>query len=97
MALFKKKDTKLIEINKLLEEEVNPKLEQLKQDKQDLSMFKSNQNMIEEYTKITIAHEYWRAENAVRHSEPELNAIKAEIAKVQKQIGEKEEEVKGIK
>ncbi len=40
--------------------------------------------MIDEYTKISIAYDYWRAENMVRHSEPEMNVIKNDILKIQK-------------
>ena len=42
LAVIKKKDTKLQEIEKILVEEINPQLEVLKKEKDDLALFNSN-------------------------------------------------------
>ena len=58
MALIKKKDNKLDEIRSILVSEVTPKLEQLKKDREDYQIFKSNENQIEEFEKLLAAFEY---------------------------------------
>lgn len=54
-----KKDNKLIEIDKILTEEINPQLEVLRKEKDDYALFKSNEAHMEEYEKIIVAYDYF--------------------------------------
>ena len=65
---MKKKDMKLQEINRILEQEVNPQLDVLRKDKQEFSVFKSNESQIEEMEKISVAHDYWENDIYIKQS-----------------------------
>lgn len=87
LALIKKKDNKLIEIDKILTEEVNPQLDVLRKEKDDYALFKSNEGHLEEYQKVLIAHEFHinsrfldGSEGKLRDISNKLTALTSEIA-----------------
>ena len=76
LALIKKKDAKLQEIDKILEDDVNPQLEQLRKDKEDYALFKSNEGLIQENEKIIIAFEFNDISKFLKKSDSELEEMK---------------------
>ena len=59
LKMIKKKQNKLDEINKVLAEEITPKIEQLDRDKQNYQKWKTTQNEIIRMDKIIKAHDYY--------------------------------------
>jgi structural maintenance of chromosome 2 len=59
LKMIKKKQNKLDEINKVLSEEITPKIEQLDRDKQNYQKWKTTQNEIIRMDKIIKAHDYY--------------------------------------
>lgn len=59
-----KKDKKVEEINDLLKEEIEPKLEKLRMEKRAFLDFQQTQSDLERLTKIVVAHDYLK--NQVR-------------------------------
>lgn len=53
-----KKDKKVEEINELLEEEIEPKLEKLRAEKRLFLEFQQTQSDLERLTKVVVAHDY---------------------------------------
>lgn len=53
-----KKDKKVDEINDLLKEEIEPKLEKLRMEKRAFLDFQQTQSDLERLTKIVVAHDY---------------------------------------
>lgn len=53
-----KKDKKVDEINDLLREEIEPKLEKLRMEKRAFLDFQQTQSDLERITKIVVAHDY---------------------------------------
>lgn len=75
--LIKKKDAKLEEIKKILEEEVNPQLDTLKADKEAYAVFKGNEAQIEASTKVIIAHKYWDNELLISQGDRRLEVLRS--------------------
>ena len=59
LKMIKKKQNKLDEINKVLAEDITPKIEQLDRDKQNFQKWKTTQNEIARMDKIIKAHDYY--------------------------------------
>jgi len=58
LKTMSKKDKKVEEINELLKEEIEPKLDKLKMDKRAFLDFQQAQSDLERLTKIVVAHDY---------------------------------------
>lgn len=86
MTLIKKKDNKLQEINKILDDEVNPQLEALRKDKEDYALFKSNEGQIDENEKIIIAFDFWENEKYLKNSDHKANEIRDRKIRIEKDI-----------
>ena len=59
LRMIKKKQNKLDEINKMLNEDITPKIEQLDSDKQNFQKWKTTQNEINRMDKIIKAHDFY--------------------------------------
>ena len=59
LKMIKKKQNKLDEINKMLNEDITPKIEQLDRDKQNFQKWKTTQNEINRMDKIIKAHDFY--------------------------------------
>ena len=59
LRMIKKKQNKLDEINKMLNEDITPKIEQLDRDKQNFQKWKTTQNEINRMDKIIKAHDFY--------------------------------------
>ncbi|EGS21442.1 uncharacterized protein CTHT_0033000 [Thermochaetoides thermophila DSM 1495] len=71
-----KKDLKLQEITELLRDEIEPKLEKLRQEKRAFLDFQQTQNDLERLTRIVVAHDYVRCQEQLKQSASELEAKK---------------------
>jgi structural maintenance of chromosome 2 len=82
MNLIKKKDNKLQEINMILENEVNPQLEQLRRDKETYAIFKSNESQIEELDKILTAFEFYEYDKILKDDDQGGRRLREEEKKI---------------
>lgn len=97
LALIKKKDLKLQEINKILDEEVSPQLEALRKEKDDYALFKHNESQMEELDKVLIAFEYYENDKIFMVSDKRSAELKVTRHKFENEIHSKQIEVDNIK
>lgn len=76
LKTIKKKENKLEEINKLLQEEISPQLEKLIKDKQNYLTWKSRENEIARIFKILVAHDFFHMEKNFISKSDELIQFK---------------------
>ncbi|KAG0132616.1 Structural maintenance of chromosomes protein 2 [Tuber indicum] len=76
LKTMSKKDKKVEEINELLKEEIEPKLDKLKMDKRAFLDFQQAQSDLERLTKIVVAHDYLKNQEKVNRSAADLEAKK---------------------
>lgn len=99
-----KKDMKLQEIQELLREEVEPKLEKLRTDKRAFLDFQQMQNDLERLTRLVVAHDYVRGQEKLKQSATDLEAKKQRqqelehsAEKLKNEIAHLEEDVERVK
>ncbi|KAL6239279.1 hypothetical protein BDW75DRAFT_154983 [Aspergillus navahoensis] len=99
-----KKDLKLQEIEGLLKEEIEPKLEKLRAEKRAFLDFQQTQNDLERLTRLVVAHDYLRSGGRLRASGEEcekkkrkIQALEDNTAKLKGEIAHMEEDVKRVK
>ncbi|KAJ6645604.1 Structural maintenance of chromosomes protein 2 [Pseudolycoriella hygida] len=73
--LIEKKDAKLNEMESVLKEEIEPKLQKLRQERAQYEEFQKIVREIESLTRIYISHKYLQQKEAVRNCENELQNI----------------------
>lgn len=71
-----KKEMKLQEITELLRDEIEPKLEKLRQEKRAFLDFQQTQNDLERLTRLVVAHDYVRYQEKLEQSGADLDAKK---------------------
>ncbi|KAF3941383.1 hypothetical protein ABW19_dt0205544 [Dactylella cylindrospora] len=69
-----KKDNKVQEINDLLREEIEPKLEKLRTEKRAFLDFQQTQSDVERLSRVVVAHEYVKSRDRINRSTAELKA-----------------------
>ncbi|BCS18091.1 condensin subunit SMC2 [Aspergillus puulaauensis] len=99
-----KKDLKLREIEGLLREEIEPKLEKLRAEKRAFLDFQQTQNDLERLTRLVVAHDYLRSGDRLRASGEEcenkkrkVQALEDSATKLKSEIAHMEEDVKRVK
>ncbi|RDW90794.1 condensin subunit SMC2 [Aspergillus mulundensis] len=99
-----KKDLKLHEIEGLLKEEIEPKLEKLRAEKRAFLDFQQTQNDLERLTRLVVAHDYLRSGDRLRASGEEcekkkqkIQALEDNASKLKSEIAHMEEDVKRVK
>ncbi|KAL3470624.1 RecF/RecN/SMC [Aspergillus californicus] len=99
-----KKDLKLREIEGLLKEEIEPKLEKLRAEKRAFLDFQQTQNDLERLTRLVVAHDYLKSGERLRLSGEEcenkkqrVQALEDNTAKLKSEIAHMEEDVKRVK
>ncbi|KAI5854256.1 RecF/RecN/SMC N terminal domain-containing protein [Tricharina praecox] len=75
-----RKDKKVGEINELLKEEIEPKLEKLRSEKRAFLDFQQTQSDLERLTKLVVAHDYVKNKQRVEQSAAELQAKKHRVS-----------------
>ncbi len=62
LKTIEKKDTKLDEINRVLQEEIIPTMDRLRQDRNTYMRWTNNKNEIEHLLRFVVAHTYTQAQ-----------------------------------
>ncbi|KAL7068071.1 putative structural maintenance of chromosomes protein [Cryptosporidium serpentis] len=107
LKLIEKKDSKLTEINHLLEDDIIPKLERLKKEKADYLKWTNINEEIEMYERILKVHQYLQIYKEVEESEvkviemqtqkesceQEINMLTDRIAQLEKVVHEEESKI----
>ena len=99
-----KKELKLREIEELLKEEIEPKLEKLRSEKRAFLDFQQTQNDLERLTRLVVAHDYVRGGERLRVAGEEceskrskVQALEDNASKLKGEIAHLEEDVKRVK
>lgn len=99
-----KKEMKVQEIAELLREEIDPKLEKLRQEKRAFMEFQQTQSELERLTKLVVAHDYIRYNERLQQSAEDLEAKKQRAAdledaavRMKKEIDYLQEDIKKVK
>lgn len=99
-----KKELKLREIEELLKEEIEPKLEKLRSEKRAFLDFQQTQNDLERLTRLVVAHDYVRGGERLRVAGDECDKKRAKVqalednaAKLKGEIAHLEEDVKSVR
>lgn len=96
LKTIEKKDLKVDEITKILENDINPKIQQLRQEKDIYQEWSSSNHEIEKMERLCVAFEYHEAELIVKNAENYQNDIKNEINNLNNQQKELQQEVELI-
>ncbi|KAI2789082.1 Structural maintenance of chromosomes protein 2 [Penicillium oxalicum] len=99
-----KKELKLREIEELLKEEIEPKLEKLRSEKRAFLDFQQTQNDLERLTRLVVAHDYVRGGERLRVAGEEcdrkrskVRALEENTEKLRSEIAHLEEDVKRVR
>ena len=83
LKMIKKKQNKLDEINKILTEDITPKIQQLDRDKQNYQKWKTTQNEINRMDKIIKAHNFYTNLKSTEIKINEVSQFKAQRDEMQ--------------
>jgi structural maintenance of chromosome 2 len=99
-----KKELKLREIEELLKEEIEPKLEKLRSEKRAFLDFQQTQNDLERLTRLVVAHDYVRGGERLRVAGEEcdnkrnkVQALEENADRLKNEIAHLEEDVKRVR
>ncbi|KAF7712398.1 Structural maintenance of chromosomes protein [Penicillium ucsense] len=99
-----KKELKLREIEELLKEEIEPKLEKLRSEKRAFLDFQQTQNDLERLTRLVVAHDYVRGGERLRAAGEEcdkkrskVQALEENADKLRNEISHLEEDVQRVR
>lgn len=99
-----KKDLKLREMEGLLKEEIEPKLEKLRAEKRAFLDFQQTQNDLERLTRLVVAHDYIRGNERLRvageeceNKRQKVQTFEDNASKLKNEIGHLEEDVKRVR
>ncbi|KAL1296978.1 hypothetical protein AAFC00_004577 [Neodothiora populina] len=99
-----KKEMKVQEIVSLLHDEIEPKLEKLRQEKRAFLDFQQTQNDLERLTRLVVAHDYLRNKEKLKLSERDLqeklqrrNHLEANADTLKKEIEYLQEDIQKVK
>jgi structural maintenance of chromosome 2 len=98
-----KKEMKVQELSELLKEEIEPKLEKLRQEKRAFLDFQQTQSDLERLTRLVIAHDYIRYKERLRQSGDDLEAkkqrandLEASALRMRKEIEYLQDDIKKV-
>ncbi|NXC70270.1 SMC2 protein, partial [Anhinga anhinga] len=92
-----KKDAKLKDIQKILDEEISPTLKKLKEDRASYIEYQKLSQSIEQLNRLSIAHQFFLAEESKVSSHEALKKMQGNVEELQKSIAENEKKVKQLK
>ncbi len=99
-----KKQTKVEEIEGLLKDEIEPKLDKLRNEKRAFLEFQSTQNDLERLTKLVVAYDYVKSKQKLQQSAQDLTTKKERAAelegnadKLRREIGVLEEDMEKVR
>ena len=96
LKLIKKKENKLEEITKILNEDISPQLEKLMRDKQNYLTWKSKENEISRISKILTANDYYVNKNNANAKRNELVQYKSQSEEMRTQINATLQEIMAL-
>lgn len=96
LTLIHKKDSKLDELSSLIREEIQPKLDKLRQDQQKYQEYQKVSRDIEYLTRIHISYKYLQCLKNVQNSESTIQKLNEDISKHKETIEKNLDEVKEI-
>ncbi|CCF73059.1 structural maintenance of chromosome 2 [Babesia microti strain RI] len=88
IKLMSRKDAKLEDINKVLNEEIEPALEKLKKDKDDLVKLTNTEEELERLTRYNVAYTYYKAKENKLALQEKQSALQYELDDLKDQINE---------
>jgi structural maintenance of chromosome 2 len=98
-----KKDMKVQEINELLKDEIEPKLDKLRMEKRAFLEFQQTQSDLERLTRLVVAHDYLRNKEKAKQSAADLAAkkqraldLQTSAVRIKNEIATLEEDVKRV-
>lgn len=99
-----KKEMKVQEIMELLKDEIEPKLEKLRQEKRAFLDFQQTQNDLERLTRLVVAYDYLKSKEKLKTSEKDLNDktqrakdLETNAEKLKHEIAYLQEDMKRVK
>lgn len=99
-----KKEMKVQEITALLQEEIDPKLEKLRQEKRAFLDFQQAQSDLERMTKLVVAYDYLRNKEKTKQTSEDLESkqnraseIDETASRLKNEIGYLQEDIKKVK
>jgi len=99
-----KKEMKVQEITELLRDEIDPKLEKLRQEKRAFLEFQQTQSDLERLTKLVVAHDYVKYKEKLRSAKDDLETKKqrekdlhGSAVRLEKEISFLQEDIKKVK
>lgn len=99
-----KKELKLREIEELLKEEIEPKLEKLRSEKRAFLDFQQTQNDLERLTRLVVAHDYLRGGERLRvagdecdNKRAKVQALEDNATRLKSEIAHLEEDVESVR
>ena len=96
LKTLSKKESKLVEINTLVNEEITPTIKKLKEERSSYLEYQKTLREIEHLTRLCVAYEFWKAEETKRKSGEELAKVQDSVAELQERNKEIETEIKTI-
>lgn len=96
LNMIEKKNAKLEELNSLIREEVEPRLEKLKQEREQYIAYQKVLREIDFFTRLHISHKYLELQEAVKNSEAMIEKITKKIEDHKQKITENIEETRSI-
>lgn len=94
--LMEKKDGKLQEMEALLKEEIEPKLDKLREEQKVYKEFQQLEREIEYLNRINKSHLYLRYKDGVKNTEDQISEIQKTVESDNQKIIDNENEVKNI-
>lgn len=99
-----KKEMKVQEIMELLKDEIDPKLEKLRQEKRAFLDFQQTQSDVERMTKLVVAYDHLKAQERLKQAAADLelkmqkaNEIEAAAERLKNEIAYLQEDIKKVK
>ena len=88
LKTIEKKQKKVDEIQRVLEEEITPTLENLRKERSQYIQWSNNQTQLERVSRFCIAYDFYKSEETLKRSADELNGMKSSAKELE---GKKEE------
>jgi structural maintenance of chromosome 2 len=91
IKMIDKKDVKVDEINKVLEEEITPTLERLRGEKENYLKWSKNSADVERLERFCIAHQFYSAQKALQTNQGDVELMEQEVETLEEKATEYQE------
>ncbi|ELW56937.1 Structural maintenance of chromosomes protein 2 [Tupaia chinensis] len=93
---IEKKEAKLKEIKTILEEEITPTIQKLKEERSSYLEYQKIMREIEHLSRLYIAYQFLLAEDTKERSAEELKEMQDKVAKLQEELSENDKKIKAL-